>query len=198
MSGWRWRMDELVEPAGEQSVLPVAIRLRRAPPSDRRALKTVLIRLKGEKRLLNLSSSLSIHLTSSPDPTSLDETSTHSRPSTAAQAMAFFAWHPYHPNSLGAPSDIPLLPERTEIVQCRICERRVGLWSFRSLSRAFDLVEEHLVWCPIRASGGERPWWEDCAVLEPPRIGIVWEGYGGIKGVLRVSERLERKAWRRR
>ena len=97
--------------------------------------------------------------------------------STAA-AFALFGWFPYHPNapstqvqlqsadSTNSGSTHPTVMQ-TSMVQCRICERRVGLWAFeppsipdsqsRSQSRAadgatrtFDLVDEHLDWCPIK------------------------------------------------
>jgi hypothetical protein len=141
---------------------------------------------------MNLSSAISRYLPTSEDPTAFETIPSSPGPSTTALAMALFAWYPYHPNAPSLHIDPSAPPRRTEIVQCRICERRVALWSFQT-NRTFDLVEEHLVWCPT----GQRGWWEGCAVLDPPGMGRIWEGEGGVKGVLRVSERLERKPWRR-
>ena len=112
-------------------------------------------------------------------------------PSITAATLAFFAWYPYHPNSLT--TDITAPPHPTDIVCCRICERRVGLWAFRTDKRVFDLVDEHLVWCPIRGGGGQ-VWWEGCDLLSEKR----GRGLGKrLKEEVRVSDRLERKSWRR-
>jgi hypothetical protein len=104
--------------------------------------------------------------------------------------LALLAWYPHHPNQPGSLSSPPL---PTEILQCRFCERRVGLWAFRD--RPLDVVEEHLVWCPVRpqisVEGVEKGWWEGTALLSKKR---------GVKEVgnwVRVSERLEKKPWRR-
>ncbi len=32
----------------------------------------------------------------------------------------------------------------------------------------------------------------------PPRVNKVWEGEGGVKGVIKLSEKLEKKPWRRK
>ena len=148
----------------------------------------------GDKRLANLSASIHRYLSLDPPASYPPEmTIAPGAPSSAAQAMAFFAWYPYHTDSISAHIQ-PHSPFRTtEIVQCRICERRVGLWSFRMPTRTFNLVDEHLAWCPIR----DGKWWEDLAVVDPSRDGTIWDGAGGVKGVLKVSARLERKSWRR-
>ncbi len=68
-----------------------------------------------------------------------------------ASALALFAWYPYHPNSPSQTHIDPLHISPTEILQCRICRRRVGLWSFGASdmgAKAFDLVDEHHDWCP--------------------------------------------------
>ena len=128
--------------------------------------------------MLNLSTSLKPYLLSG---AKLPDT---------AKAMALFGWYPYHPNSPTSTHISSNPPQPTDIVHCRICERRIGLWSFRSPERCFDLVDEHIAWCPLR----ERDWWEGSILLEPPG-GMIWDG--GVKAVLRASERLERKRWRR-
>ncbi|RSH89044.1 hypothetical protein EHS25_002706 [Saitozyma podzolica] len=132
-----------------------------------------------------------------------------------AATLALFAWYPYHPN---LPSGtLSPKPRPTEILQCRFCERRVGLWAFRpgqlgqsgqsgqSHPRTFDLVGEHLSWCPIRpqithaGTGTERAWWDDTSLLQPKEKGTASHrgGLEEVKGWVRVSERLEKKPWRR-
>lgn len=130
-----------------------------------------------------------------------------------AAALALFAWYPYHPN---LPSGtLSPEPHPTEILQCRFCERRVGLWAFRSAQpeqtgqpgqphpRTFDLVREHLSWCPIRPqitqAGTDRSWWDDTSLLQPKEKGSASHrgGLDEAKGWVRVSERLEKKPWRR-
>ncbi|EIW66006.1 hypothetical protein TREMEDRAFT_72508 [Tremella mesenterica DSM 1558] len=69
-----------------------------------------------------------------------------------AAAMSLFGWYPYSPNS--PPIANPSAPP-SDMVWCRICTRRVGLWVF-SQGRTFDLVSEHLKWCPLGLSGIER------------------------------------------
>ncbi|RXK39914.1 hypothetical protein M231_02848 [Tremella mesenterica] len=69
-----------------------------------------------------------------------------------AAAMSLFGWYPYSPNS--PPIANPSAPP-SDMVWCRICTRRVGLWVF-SQGRTFDLVSEHLKWCPLGFSGIER------------------------------------------
>ena len=120
-----------------------------------------------------------------------DTPSSSSALSVTAAALAFFAWYPYHPNSLTTDITTPLHP--TDIVSCRICERRVGLWSFRTDKRVFDFVAEHLVWCPIRTSS-DQAWWEGCDLLKEKRGRDLAKR---LRDELRVSERLERKSWRR-
>ena len=40
-------------------------------------------------------------------------------------------------------------------------------------------------------------WWDGLAVVDSPRNGTIWDKAGGVKGVLEVSVRLERRSWRR-
>lgn len=85
-------------------------------------------------------------------------------------------------------------------MQCRLCQRRVGLWAFREegqdakgQGRMFDLVGEHLDWCPIRGDSGDKgKWWEDLPILSDRKGALPVE-----KGWVRLSERLAAKPWRR-
>ncbi|OCF43041.1 hypothetical protein I317_03134 [Kwoniella heveanensis CBS 569] len=190
--------------------------------------------------------------------------------------LALFGWYPYYPN---APSLTHITVSntsttaaaggvgaggKTEIVSCRFCQRRVGLWSFSSSSandgtstglitapttpkekeiemeRSFDLVNEHVGWCPIRPRPGlqprlrrqsrsllespgqspEKPWWADCALLSqrdnsaaststaevstsasaPTSMltsASVNVQSGPNKGWVVVSDKLEKRPWRR-
>ena len=114
-----------------------------------------------------------------------DGVTTDLSPITAA--MAFFAWYPYPDGDQVDPS--APVDERTQIIACRICQRRVGLWNFGE-SKSFDLVAQHRDWCPIRPVG--KPWWEDIPLLKGKgRSEVVYKGWVGL------SEKLEKKPWRK-
>ena len=114
--------------------------------------------------------------------------------------MAWFAWYPYQPNRSSNAVDLCLPASSTEIVHCRICQRRVGLWAFKGKENESekkqgggecDLVKEHLSWCPIRQDS----WW-----TSHPFFGNVPSREGGAsvgKGWVKVSERMEKKPWRK-
>jgi hypothetical protein len=132
----------------------------------------------GEKRISDLAHRLERYLTSAgkvPLP--------HITPTAAA--ISLFGWFPYPSSNVVAP---------IEILQCRICERRIGLWSFRKPNpRLFDLANEHLSWCPIRYQEGDKAWWEGSEVLR--RETKVVE-VGAVGKMLRVSQKLKTRAWR--
>lgn len=154
--------------------------------------------LQPEKHLLNLQSRLTTSLLS--DESLADPTPTPSL-SPEAVAMALFCWYPYHAKSASTTSYIPeprSAPDPTAIVQCRICERRVGLWSFAdgiAGRREFDLENEHLAWCPIRRQGSEAGWWATEGLLTGQRQGTKRIGKGEGLGWM-VSENLEKRKWR--
>lgn len=117
-----------------------------------------------------------------------------------ASQLALFGWFPYHPNyptiqiSLNTPSS------RTEIVCCRICHRRIGLWNFSNEKdgvKRFDVLNEHLVWCPVRIQDGEKEWWSESGLLDGQSTQAKRIGEGGIKGLVKVSEKMEKRSWRR-
>lgn len=87
-----------------------------------------------------------------------------------AAQLALFGWAP---NELAS-----------DILSCRICQRRLGMWSFTS-GRQLDLVEEHLSWCPIRSS----EWWNACPLVNG--------GRASVKDV-RVSQAVQRPKWLKR
>jgi hypothetical protein len=109
--------------------------------------------------------------------------SRHSNPNAKQAELAFFGWSPH------------ALSE--EIVQCRICQRRVGLWAFtdqtvgRGDTQGMDLerrgngldpVAEHLHWCPLGIEG----WWDNCALLKGARGNI---------GDFTISKTVKRRKW---
>jgi len=104
--------------------------------------------------------------------------SRYSTPSHIQAELAFFGWSPH------------TLSE--EIVQCRICQRRLGLWAFSSQTaghgnaekrgNGLDPVAEHLTWCPLGIEG----WWDACALLKGGRGNI---------GDLTVSKAVKRRKW---
>ncbi|WVQ99732.1 hypothetical protein IAU59_006874 [Kwoniella sp. CBS 9459] len=169
--------------------------------------------------------------------------------------MALFGWYPYYPKSPSSSSHIDdsTIGVRTEIVHCRFCERRVGLWAFARLDkhsasvaggddgistdglmkedndkdtdtdmeRSFDLVNEHLGWCPVRprtqtrhdfGKEKEKPWWAGCALLREKKgvssasasasasagnITYIEQDGRANKGWVTISDKLEKKPWRR-
>lgn len=116
-----------------------------------------------------------------------------------ASALALFAWYPYHPNSPSQTYIDPLHISPTEILQCRICRRRVGLWSFGESdmgARVFDLVDEHHDWCPVRGT-----WWQSLPMLQDAD-GAAGSAAAGLEGLVRtklgVSSRLAPRSWRKK
>jgi hypothetical protein len=104
-------------------------------------------------------------------------------------ALALFGWFPYDPSF---PADHVLLHGTpTDIVACRICRRRVGLWSFQT--RTLDLGAAHVAWCPLRAEG----WWKDSALVAPRGEGTLSPEALGEMLVVSEGGR-PRKKWRRR
>ncbi|WVF71135.1 hypothetical protein IAT40_005932 [Kwoniella sp. CBS 6097] len=231
MSGCAWRVrsspDELyaqlrnlLHPPISSHLAPLAERLSTALPYPSSSIPyTSPLTPSQQSTLL---SSLKHHVSSS--------SSASSPPSNDLGAnLALFGWYPYYPKSPSSSSahidsNSVKSKEQTEIVCCRFCERRVGLWSFGprssgdekgSPSRSFDLVNEHLGWCPIRPqprsqsrlqsgkdASDNNPWWTDCALLREKtldeagsKVGVT--DNGGTKGWLIVSDKLEKKPWRK-
>jgi hypothetical protein len=94
-----------------------------------------------------------------------------------ALVLALFGWYPYDPAAPAdhvAPATVPGTAAATDIVACRLCRRRVGLWLFaEGRGRTLDVHAEHLWWCPL-ADGG---WWVDCPLLSsapPQRLAIAY------------------------
>lgn len=91
--------------------------------------------------------------------------------------LGFFGWTPQ--------------PLSTDIVQCRICQRRLGLWAFMSSASetdnkqvrvGLDPVGEHLGWCPLGIEG----WWDNCALLKGGRVNV---------GDLTIGQGVKRRKW---
>jgi hypothetical protein len=110
--------------------------------------------------------------------------------SSTAAVLAFFGWNVLRSgrpdsNQDNSPSKTstsgPVVPD---VLRCRICDRKIGLWAFRRTSRtgkkddshsepkALKVLLEHREFCPIRTlagstggTKGEEPWWSDAAIL---------------------------------
>lgn len=59
--------------------------------------------------------------------------------------------------------------------------------------RTFDVLEEHLAWCPVRETIQGKGWWEDLALLKEKEKG----DSAGTKGWITLSGKMEVKPWRR-
>ncbi|ODO08340.1 hypothetical protein L198_00065 [Cryptococcus wingfieldii CBS 7118] len=134
----------------------------------------------------------------------------------SAAVMALFGWYPYHPNEPSIRVVLENEVKETELVACRLCHRHIGLWHFKSPSpsssstptpppsssipsKSLDVLDDHLTWCPIRHQPWEAsPWWEKTALLGGGDEGSKARmKEGDVKGLLRVSAKLEKKKWRK-
>ncbi|KAI9639164.1 C3HC zinc finger-like-domain-containing protein [Dioszegia hungarica] len=124
--------------------------------------------------------------------------------SSFAAVLAVFCWYPFHPNGPAHTLSDEAGSRRTDMVQCRLCERRIGLWAHRNSfggrsglewtkGRTFDVLEEHLAWCPVRETIQGKGWWEDLALLKEKEKG----DSAGTKGWITLSGKMEVKPWRR-
>lgn len=105
-----------------------------------------------------------------------------------ASVLAFFGWYPFDPSEPDASCVQPGgLGGRTEIVRCRLCLRRIGLWKHVQDDQAMDVLESHLGWCPIRGD-----WYAGSPLLQPPGT----EAPKRILDDISISERPKKK-WRR-
>ena len=114
-----------------------------------------------------------------------------------ATAAAWFGWYPYHPHS-ALYIDTAQEPVSTDMVSCRACERRIGLWAFKtsanSMEKRFDLLGEHFGWCPIKVG----TWWAGSGLLrDRSEVPEVNGEAVSTRGWLKVSEKMEKKPWRR-
>ena len=113
----------------------------------------------------------------------------HAISSTAA-TLAFFGWNVFRPGSYD-PVEGQLRQDHKaggvrvvpEVLRCKICDRKIGLWAFRqtrrsdggavSPAKALNVVREHREFCPVRTlssqpdDNGEnhKAWWTDAAIL---------------------------------
>ncbi|WVR06744.1 hypothetical protein IAU60_003779 [Kwoniella sp. DSM 27419] len=221
------QLRHLLHPLISSSLAPLAEQLSASTTTSDLAYTSPLSPIQSD----NLVSTLSHHASPSASASASASTSSSAISTTTAQ-MALFGWYPYYPNE---PSDhitpvraasetqtassAPAQPtvRRTDIIHCRICQRRIGLWAFarrppgdnsaqqdsRSSSaeaaRTLDLVDEHLSWCPIRpASRGKgQEWWTGCALLEQRSDATASPISRPSKGWVAISDKLEKKPWRR-
>lgn len=136
--------------------------------------------------------------------------------SSTAAVLTFFGWNvlrPGRPDSIQ--TNISTKPKNTgsivpDVLRCRICERKIGLWAFRRTlrtakednanftSKALNVLLEHREFCPIRTlagnmapTGGEMPWWSDAAILHESQIGGIREKMRGERGGENSSEQVE-------
>lgn len=105
-----------------------------------------------------------------------------------ASALAFFGWYPL---DVAGPDATCVQPggagSRTEIVRCRMCLRRIGLWKHVQDDSSMDVLESHLGWCPIRGD-----WYAGSPSLQPPGTKTPKR----ILNEISISERPKKK-WRR-
>lgn len=149
------RLRTLLHPPLAANFASLALRLSSSSGIDTLNLKSPL----GEKQINHLVYALSKYIPT-PQPIS----------SQAAQ-MALFGW---------APHDLS-----PEILGCRICQRRIGLWGFSQKEkdgRKLDPVDEHLGWCPIR----QGTWWDRCPLLSGKRASVK---------DLQISQGVQRRKW---
>ncbi|WWC62221.1 uncharacterized protein I303_104816 [Kwoniella dejecticola CBS 10117] len=206
---WRIRKspDELYDqlrnslhPLISSNILPLSTALRQSIPS--------------------LSSS--IHLISPLTPTQelalLQRTSAQAEQSRESTLLAFFGWYPYHPNSPSTSdhvvspnsSDNNIKKGKTDIIHCRICSRRIGLWTYTPTEKTndsdttagekgLDLVKEHSTWCPLHHRHGQgQGYWESSYLLkEKSSSGIETSVATSFRDWVKVSDKLEKKPWRR-
>lgn len=105
-----------------------------------------------------------------------------------AAALAFFAWYPFDATQ---DSSCVQAGGRTEIVRCRLCLRRIGLWKHVREGTQMDVLDSHLDWCPVRSGD----WYVGSPILQAN------DGAGGAGGKrvldeLSINERPKKK-WRR-
>jgi len=124
--------------------------------------------LVGETRLYNHLSEKQAHILSLAISRHSDtQSGNHATRNVIAQ-LALFGWAPH--------------PLSSEIISCRLCQRRVGLWAFGNGEKALDPAGEHLSWCPLAVDG----WWNDCGLLK---------GGNGNVGNVTVGKGVKRKKW---
>ncbi|KAJ9091043.1 hypothetical protein QFC19_009280 [Naganishia cerealis] len=159
----------------------------------------------------NLNQALESDLEPGPSTTSGEETvdaqaglskrnhaSSSSPISSTAAILAFFGWNVFRPqepspsfnseHSAGAGDSAAnssvIVPD---VLRCRICDRKLGIWSFRhhsqsqqtgqakATARALNVIREHREFCPIRTlTAGEadkdktvrQSWWMDAVILQ--------------------------------
>jgi hypothetical protein len=134
-----------------------------------------------------------------------------------ATQLALFCWYPYYgPSKKSKAASIQ--KSTTDMVSCRICQRRIGLWAFRDAQKTvsnqdggeikeqgqeqskatFDVLSEHLNWCPIRQDG----WWSGAAANILHADGAEGTGTGtvtdqALKGIkqVKISQGVVRRSW---
>jgi hypothetical protein len=151
------RLRTMLHPPLAGNLASLALRLSTSSGINTLNLSSPL----NDKQINHLSYALSKHI---------DLPSSTHLSSQAAQ-LALFGWSPH---------DLS-----TEILSCRICQRRIGLWGFtkqQSDGRELDIVNEHLGWCPIRQ--GE--WWAHCPLLSGKRASVK---------DIKISQGVQRRKW---
>jgi len=167
-----------------------------------------------QTQLDQLASRLGPYVTRLPSPPSTQEKDADNvgvistNVSSTTAALSLYGWLPYHPNNPSSGSRIAMnaTSSTTSLVRCRICERRLGLWHFaKSASTGntsmFDLVGEHLDWCPTRSLREDdgKEWWTVTPQLGRGETGG-WkdlppeEVQARLKVMIPVSKKLPRKS----
>lgn len=153
------RLRTLLHPPLASNLASLALRLASSPSTKALHLDSPL----NEKQVMHLVHALSTHI---------EPPSSGSISAQAAQ-LALFGWAPHS-----------LSPE---ILGCRICQRRIGLWGFTQpdqdgRARELDPVDEHLGWCPIRQGS----WCDKCPLLSGKRASVK---------DIKVSQGVQRRKW---
>lgn len=129
-----------------------------------------------------------------------DHASSSTPISSTAAILVLFGWNVFRPQHSGIAGEVDTIAARgsqtdsaivPDVLRCRICDRKVGLWAFRHIShpaktdvskaepKPLDVIREHREFCPIRTLAGgakdreSQPWWADAAILrESPVTGM--------------------------
>ncbi|WWC69866.1 uncharacterized protein I206_103809 [Kwoniella pini CBS 10737] len=116
--------------------------------------------------------------------------------------LAFFGWYPYYPNKLSDHIQIQDSSEntnnkqnkQTDIIHCRICSRRIGVWTFiEKKPQKMNLLKEHLNWCPLNQTSENQKWWINSNLINEYSPIDFTKSINWIK----ISDHLEKKPWRR-
>ncbi|WVQ80127.1 hypothetical protein IAT38_002228 [Cryptococcus sp. DSM 104549] len=178
---WYDRLRKFAHPPMSTHLVPISSRLSLEVPTLYGIPYTCPITRGQEKRLANYMEIISPKMAIS----------------TPHSTIALFGWYPYHSHEEHVSIDTSKRLIRTSFVTCKMCLRRVAVDTvgMPGGKAKFDLVNEHLGWCPIRQQPWEdKLWWEESGLLEK-RAG--WPEKGRVKGSFPLSDKIVKRPWRR-